>query len=82
MTDEHDVERFLVVRAVHLETWSEGLDLISPSFVKEWTGFERIKVDRISLGLVDSNHLIRIEDDEKNITFRLTKKGRDWPTRR
>ncbi len=83
MTDEHDDERFMVVRAIHLQSWSERLDSVPFGFVEEWTKFGRITVERIVQGLVDSKHVTIVVDkeDEEVRTLQLTKTGRDWPTR-
>jgi len=81
MTDEHHDERFKIVRAIHVGTWSGDLDHVTPAFVEEWTTFEKGKVERIVLGLVDSKHVTRIEDDEGVVTLKLTKRGRAWVVR-
>ena len=85
MTEEHNEERFKVVRAIHLGTWSEGHDAVTVAFIEEWASFNKTKVERVLLSLINSKHVLLVKDEAYHAgvdeAFRLTKKGRAWVTR-
>ena len=69
----------MVVRALHYAHTYEHVKDVTPDFVMEWTTFAKFRVSNIVLGLIESKHVIR-NDDEFG-TIKLTKKGRAWVTR-
>lgn len=83
MTDEHDAERFMVVRALHYAHTYEHMTDVAISFVEEWTEFPRHQVLRVVGSLVNTRHVSHSsgEQDSDGYTVKLSSKGRAWVVR-
>ena len=84
MTDEHNEERFKIVRALHCAHSFEKMTDVAISFSEEWTGFQRTQILRVVGSLVSSKHISQSNGtvNSEDYTIKLTKKGHAWVIRR